>query len=157
MVSRSVLISTNISALPQYLVVRCTRGIRTSCTNNNPANLHASLRASGFGFVRSTKKETDTLLWCLSLFLVRQGIAMSNRELIDFSFAWQNRRRQSPLPSHYIAKSAEYVLMQERNFRQTTLFPFLLRERMGADLQFFQRSHLQALNQTTHRKATRIG
>ena len=78
MVSRSVLISTYISALPQYLVVPCTRGIRTPCTNNIPANLHASLRASGFGFVRSTKKETDTLLWCLSLFLVSHAITISN-------------------------------------------------------------------------------
>ena len=56
-ISRSVLISWYISALPQYLVVPCTRGIRTPCTNNTPANLHASLRASGFGFVRSTMKK----------------------------------------------------------------------------------------------------
>ena len=74
-ISRSVLISWYISVLPQYLVVLCTRGMRTPCANSISANLHISTRTSGFGFVRSTKKETDTLLWCLSLFLVtRTGI-----------------------------------------------------------------------------------
>ena len=54
------------------------RGMRTPCANSISANLHISTRTSGFGFVRSTKKETDTLLWCLSLFLVTRSITRSN-------------------------------------------------------------------------------
>ena len=70
------------------------RGMRTPCTNNIPANLHASLRASGFGFVRSTKKETDTTKGCLSLFLVtRTGIEpMFSAWEADVLTAWPTSR-----------------------------------------------------------------
>ena len=47
-----------------------------------------STRTKGFGFVRSTKKETDSLLWCLSLFLVSRMIRRSNKLFILYSFLY---------------------------------------------------------------------